>query len=559
MNWRYPFLFGFLTLLFLIIIIRLFYWQIAKAEMLSTLATSQYTAIKEISGIRGEIKTSDGFPIASNKVTYLMYANPNEIRNLDGTLNKISEFVNINKASVSARIKPELVWVPIQDKIDNKTKSDIEKLNLSGIGFEQNFSRYYPEASMAANLLGFVGKSTDGGDKGYFGLEGYYDRLLKGKEIVLSYIHDALGNPILSRKLASLDKSTGNNIHLSIDRTIQFLIEEKLKKAIEKYGASEGSIGIIEPQTGNIIAMSTYPSFDPENYYLFDDYLYSNSFISKTYEPGSTLKPIIMASALDSAVVKPDTRCPICDKPVMVSGYELHTWNDKYYAYSNMIDVIKHSDNTGMAYVALELGRDRIIKYLNKFGIGKLTDIDLQGEALARLKPNNAWYDVDLATTGFGQGISVTPIGLLSAFTAIANKGVIMQPRVVMAIEDTNGKIVKVPAKIKDTPISEKTAKIVTEMLVNAVENGEAKWTRLKGYRIAGKTGTASIPVAGHYDPDNTIVSFIGFAPADNPKFVMLVILDKPTTSIYAAETAAPVFFDIAKDLLVYYNIPPSE
>lgn len=432
-------------------------------------------------------------------------------------------------------------------------------MNLPGIGFEQYFTRFYPEASMAASLVGFVGKNDDGKDKGYFGLEGYYDRLLRGKEGYSVEIHDALGDPILSKRNTVSNGVDGSSIILSLDRSVQFLAEEKIKRAIEKYGAMGASIGIMEPQTGNIIAMASFPSFDPEHYQEYDDSLYKNYFIANTYEPGSTLKPMIMAAALDSKTVSPQTKCPICQGPVLVSGYELHTWNDKYYKDTNMIDVIKHSDNTGMAFVALKLGADKIISYLDKFGIGRLTDIDLQGESFAKLKQRSNWYDVDLATTGFGQGISVTPIELLNAFSAIANKGVMMQPHIVNAIESPTGEIVKIPAKIREKPISEKTAKIMTEMLVNAVEKGEASWARIKGYRIAGKTGTASIPVAGHYDPTNTIVSFIGFAPADDPKFAMLVILDRPTTSIYAAETAAPVFFDIAKDLLSYYGIPPSE
>jgi cell division protein FtsI/penicillin-binding protein 2 len=351
----------------------------------------------------------------------------------------------------------------------------------------------------------------------------------------------------------------GSNLALSLDRSVQFLAEQKLKDAIVRYGALGGMVGIMDPKTGGIVAMASFPSFSPQKYWEYDESLYTNPFITNTYEPGSTIKPIIMASALDSGLITPQTKCNICGGPVAVSGYDLHTWNDKYYKDTNMIEVIQHSDNTGMVFVALRLGVDKMISYLTRFGIGELTDIDLQGEIAPTLKPRSAWYDVDLATTGFGQGISVTPIELLTAFSAVANEGKIMQPHVVKAFENSNGKTLQIPIKVKGSPISAKTAKVMTEILVNAVEKGEAQWTKLKGYRIAGKTGTASIPVAGHYDPKNTITSFIGFAPAEKPKFVMLVILDKPRASVYAAETAAPIFFDIAKELLSYYGIPPSE
>jgi cell division protein FtsI/penicillin-binding protein 2 len=242
---------------------------------------------------------------------------------------------------------------------------------------------------------------------------------------------------------------------------------------------------------------------------------------------------------------------------VSVGGYSLETWDNKYFPNTNMIDVIQHSDNTGMVFVAQKLGVDRMINYLGKFGIGDNTGIDLQGEVSVELKPSNEWYAVDLATTGFGQGISVTPIELLDATAAIANDGVRMEPQVVGAVQDAQGNMVKIQPKVLDTPISVGTAKVMTEIMVNAVNKGEASWARLKGYSIAGKTGTASIPVSGHYDPTQTIASFVGFAPSDNPKFVVLVILNRPTASIYGADTAAPIFFDITKSLLSYYGIPP--
>ena len=559
MKWRYPFVFITLVLLFVGVIARLFYWQVVKAEMLSELAKSQYNGIVRILPRRGEIKTSDGFPIVANKVSYLLFVNPTEVKDKNKTIEVLSSLLDISIASVSSQLIPGRLWVSIKSGITALKKEEIEKINLPGVGFEENYSRFYPEASIAAHLVGFVGKNESGQDKGYVGLEGFYDRLLKGKEGYVVELHDAQGRPILSKRTDRPGMSDGGSLSLSIDRSVQFLAEQKLKDGIEKYGALGGMVGIMDPATGDIIAMASFPSFAPSKYSEYDESLYSNPFITNTYEPGSTIKPIVMASALDAGLITPQTKCNICGGPITVSDYDLHTWNDKYYKDTNMIEVIQHSDNMGMVFVALKLGVDRMISYLSRFGIGELTDIDLQGETAPSFKLRNAWYDVDLATTGFGQGISVTPIELLTAFSGLANEGKIMQPRVVRAFENSNGEVLKIPTKVKRTPISEKTAKIMTQILVNAVEKGEAQWTKLKGYRIAGKTGTASIPVAGHYDPTNTIVSFIGFAPAEKPKFVMLVILNKPTSSIYAAETAAPLFFDIARDLLSYYGIPPAQ
>ncbi len=559
MKWRYPFVFISLILLFVCVIARLFYWQVVKAEMLSEWAQSQYKGIVRILPKRGEIKTSDGFPIVTNRISYLLFLNPTEVKDKEKTVNILSSLLDLSVASVSSKFQPDRLWVSVKTGIEAWKKAEIEKINLPGVGFEEQFTRFYPEASIAAHLVGFVGQNESGPDKGAVGLEGYYDRLLKGKEGYAVELHDALGRPILSKRIDRARGSDGGSLSLSIDRSVQFLAEQKLKDGIEKYNALGGMVGIMDPATGDIIAMASFPSFSPQQYWKYDESLYKNPFITNTYEPGSTLKPIVMASALDAGLITPQTKCTICGGPITIGDYNLHTWNDKYYKNTNMIEVIQHSDNTGMVFVARKLGVDKMISYLTRFGIGKLTDIDLQGETASSLKVRNAWYEVDLATTGFGQGISVTPIELLTAFSALANEGKIMQPRVVKAFENSNGEVLKVPVKIKGTPISAKTAKVMTEILVNAVEKGEASWTKLKGYRVAGKTGTASIPVAGHYDPTNTITSFIGYAPAQKPKFVMLIILNKPTVSIYAAETAAPLFFDIARDLLTYYGISPSE
>jgi cell division protein FtsI/penicillin-binding protein 2 len=559
MRWRYLSVFVSLVLLFVLVIGRLFYWQVVKAEMLSELAKSQYGYLRKITPKRGEIKTSDGFPIVANKVSYLLFINPTEIKDKNQTIQTLSSLLDITKASISAQLLPDRFWVPIKSGITAQEKDKIEKIQIPGVGFEEHYTRFYPEASAAAHLVGFVGKDEEGQDKGYVGLEGFYDRLLKGKEGYSIELKDALGRPIIAKRTSMTNGLDGGSLSLSLDRSVQFLVEQKLKDGIERYGAAGGMIGVMDPQTGNIIAMTSSPSFSQAKYWEYDESLYKNPFITSTYEPGSVLKPIVMASALDAGLITPQTKCDICAGPVSVSGYDLHTWNDKYYKDTNMVEVIQHSDNTGMVFVALKLGVDKMISYLTKFGIGKLTDIDLQGEIAPSLKARSAWYDVDLATTGFGQGISVTPIELLTAFSALANEGKVMKPRVVTAFENSNGEVFKMSTKVVSQPISSKTAKIMSEILVNAVEKGEAQWTRLKGYRIAGKTGTASIPVKGHYDSSSTIVSFIGFAPVDKPKFAMLVILEKPTSSIYAAETAAPVFFDITRDLLNYYSIAPSE
>lgn len=558
MAWRYKFAFLVLNFLFLVVVVRLFYWQIVRAADLSSLAQEQYGNVVKIQPKRGDIKTSDQFPIAGSKLSYLVFANPKEVKNKGELSATLSVNLDIDQASISSALSQDKFWVPITSNVEAEVKDKLDKLRLTGVGFEESYQRDYPEASLAATLLGFVGKDEDGDPKGYFGLEGYYDRLLRGKEGSAIQIKDALGQPILARVHEGGEEINGSTLVLSINREIQFMVENKLKAAIDKFQADSGMVAIMDPKTGKIISMASFPSFDPANYQDYSSNLFVSPFISDLYEPGSTMKPLVMASAIDAGLLKPDSRCPRCAGPVSVGGYDIHTWNDHYYGSPTMTDVIIHSDNTGMVYVAQTLGLDRMLSYLSKFGIDSPTGIDLQGEASGTLKPKKDWYAVDLATAGFGQGISITPVQLLQSFSALANNGVMMQPQVVSQVLSPEGKEVDVRSKIVSKPVSEATSKIMTEILVQAVNKGEAQFARVKGYRIAGKTGTASIPVAGHYDPNQTIASFIGYAPADNPKFLMLVVFNRPKASIYGAETAAPVFFDIARDLLTYYQIPPT-
>lgn len=537
----------------------MFYWQVVRAQELAALGQAQYGKQITLTAERGEIKTSDGFPIAANKLSYLVYANPKVIKDKENIAKQLAPHLSEEEATISALLSADKFWISLKPRVDNKTKEAIERLKLPGVGFEEHAIRYYPEASMAAKLLGFVGKDDEGRAKGYFGLEGYYDRQLRGKDGLATVINDATGKPILAKMNRGSGKVDGRSITLNIDRTVQYLLDRDLKEGIYQYGAAGGMAAIIDPKTGGVLAMSSFPTFDPRNYQDYTDNEYKNPFITDTYEPGSTFKPLIMSAAIDAGLVTPETKCTICGGPVEIGGYEIKTWNDKYDPNSTMTDVILHSDNTGMVYTGRLLGLDRMLSYLNKFGIGEMTSIDLQGEETPTMRPRDEWYPIDLATATFGQGITVTPIELLTAFTAIANQGKRMEPHIVKSIETAEGDVIEIQPKVLSKPISPKTATVMTEMMVTAVDKGESKWAKPKGYRIAGKTGTAQIPVAGHYDADKTIASFVGFAPADDPKFLMIVIIDRPSTSIYGSETAAPLFFKVAKNLLAYYNIPPTE
>lgn len=543
--------------LFAATILKLFFWQVVEAKGLAQLERDQSSQSLVSTARRGDILFKDKFPLATNKVSYLLYANPKQVDNVSKYVNELSPILSVDPASLSASLSQDLFWVRLKSRLDAEKKEEIDALKLNALGTTVQTQRYYPEASIAAHLVGFVGKNTDGIDTGYFGLEGYYNGQLQGRPGRIYIVKDALGNPILT-DVREEKKIDGRNLVLSVDRTIQFIIDRELKKAIEKYNAEGGSVILMNPNTGKILGMASYPKFDPEKYYEYDGDLYRSPLVSSLYEPGSTFKVLVMGAAIDKGLVTPDTRCDICGGAVQIGEYKIQTWDNKYFPNTSMTDVIEHSDNTGMVFVGRKLGVDGISEYLKKYGFGELTNIDLQGEISGSLRPKSTWGEIDLATSSFGQGISVTPIQLLSAVSSIANGGNLMKPSLVSSIITEDGREIEIKPEVRRRTLSEKTAKLVTWMMVAAVEKGEAKWTKIPNFSVAGKTGTAQVPINGHYDPNQTIASFVGFFPAEKPQIAMLTLLNKPKTSIYGADTAAPLFFTIARDLIQYYNIQPS-
>src|SRR5579885_1226873 len=474
MTWRYRVTLFFFVILFFLILARLFYWQTVRAQELAALGQAQYGSEITLNPQRGQIMTSDGFAVAANKLSYRVFANPKEVKDVQNEANTLSPVLKEDSATISALLSLNKYWVSLAPSVDQNTKNKISSLHLPGVGFEDEYNRFYPEASMAANLLGFVGKDENGNDKGYFGLEGYYDRQLRGKTGIAVEIHDALGQPILAKMNDTTQEVDGRNLILHIDRTVQYLLDEEIKNGVQKYGAKSGEAAIMDPKTGAILAMSQYPSFDPRDYQKYSESSYLNTFITDTYEPGSTFKPLIMSAALNEGLLQPDTKCTICSGPVPIGGYEIHTWNDQYFPNTTMTDVIVHSDNTGMVFVGQKLGQDRMMDYLQKFGIGDLTGIDLQGEEAPGLRPKDQWYPIDVATASFGQGIDVTPIELLDAFSVIANGGKRMEPHVVAAVQTPDGQTIQIPPKEIDQPVSATTAQVMTQILVDAVNKGEA-------------------------------------------------------------------------------------
>jgi cell division protein FtsI/penicillin-binding protein 2 len=568
-----------------VIIGRLFYWQVVNHEDFLVRAKTQVEDTVQIGAKRGKILAADGSALASNQRSYLVYAILPEVKKLKARNETFDKFVErlteeiagplvrekfIGKKDVSSSERdaarkeiestiafqlrlPKLIWVPIAKKISEDTKKKIEDLNIKGVGFEEDSKRFYPEGDLAANLLGFVGKDDAGNDKGYFGLEGYYNSKLSGRPGTLIQEVDALGRPILAASPEGLGALDGSDLLTTIDRTTQYILDKKLEEGVARFGAKSGAAIVLDTKTSALLAISSFPSFNLLDPTGSPSKNYKNLGISEVYEPGSTYKSVTFASALDSGAVNTDTKCP-CKGPIHASGYEVQTVDDKYHPNSTITDILQHSDNVGAAFAARKMGADTFLNYIKNFGFGAVTNVDLQGEEVGIVKERKNWGEIELVTAAFGQGLSATPLQMVNAIAAIANDGELMKPHVVQKIIGPKGEIEFKPKKVRQV-IKSSTAKIMKQLLLAAVEGGEAKDLIPHGYRVGGKTGTAQVPIAGHYST-KTVATFVGFGPVEEPRFAMIVVLFEPSASIWASETAEPLFFEIVKELYPYWGIP---
>jgi len=408
---------------------------------------------------------------------------------------------------------------------------------------------------MAAQVLGFVNRDGEG----QYGLEGYFDKELGGKAGFLESEQDTFGRQIALGKREEVNPENGLDLVVTLDRAVQYYVDKAVKESVEKHQAERATAIVMEPQTGKIVAMSSYPTFNPNNYNTEDIANFTNSNISQVYEPGSVFKVITMAAGIDAGLVAPSTTYTDIGE-VQVDDRTIKNSDLKAHGQQTMTQVLEASLNTGAVFVVQKLGKYLFNKYLGQFGFTHLTGIDLKGEVDAQIKDVRQVRDVDLATMAFGQGIAVTPIQMLAAVGAIANDGRLMKPHIVDRILYPSG-AVSIDPVVEGQAISSQTAQLVSAMMVSVVENGHGQKAGVPGYWIAGKTGTAQIPSpnGGYLDGfGNTIGTFVGFGPVENPRFVMLTRVDKPKDVQFAESSAAPLFGQIAKFLLDYWRIPPT-
>ena len=421
---------------------------------------------------------------------------------------------------------------------------------LQGLALNAHPQRDYPEQALASNLIGFV--SFEG--RGYFGVEEKYNSLLAGNAVQVWVPTDP------NRAVEIPDVPSGTTLVLTIHRQLQSSVERILDESLDEYGALHGTIVVIDPHNGDILALASSPRMNLNDFTNYGA-IYSNASefdraVSMPYEPGSVLKVLTMAAALDSGTVVPST--PFLDTgSIQAGGAVIRNWNDEAWGQQDMVGCMQHSLNVCLAWVAESMGADTFYRYMTRFGFGHVTGVDLAGEAAGRLKvPGDTdWYPVDLATNAFGQGISVTPMQMLMAVSSVANDGRMVVPHVLDAMV-RDGRQYSVPAQYAGSPISAETAHTLTAMLAVSLEN-ESSIALIPGYRVAGKTGTAQIPGPYGYEIGATNASFIGWGPVDDPRFMIYVWLERPSTSIWGSETAAPTFSKVAKETILMLNIAP--
>lgn len=496
---------------------------------------------------RGELYDRNGMLLATNAIDYEIGVSPQLVYDLDGTAQDLSEAMGIPAEDLLATISEPVPYVQLVRPAPASMGQAVLNLNLDGVVVTPIPRRYYPHQSLAAHMLGFVALDN----VGYYGIEGYYDEVLRGKVEV----EDQSRIPF--EATGGEGWRSGSDLYLTIDSEIQNLAETTLTQALADTGAESGSILVMDPQTGEILAMASLPTFDPNNFAQASGAVFQNPAINQQFEPGSIVKVLTMAIALENGVVAPDST--YMDNGVIeVGGTEIYNWDRAAYGLTTMTDLLAKSLNVGAATLSLDLGPTRFYNGLEGFGLGEQSGIDLQGEIGGRLKqPGNAdWFESDLATNAFGQGIAVTPLQLITAVAAVANDGLLMQPHMVAQRIDPDGTVTRYEPTVIGRAVSPTTARELTDMLENALRR-ETSPGLVPGYSIAGKTGTAQIPIPAGYDPDKTIATFVGYGPVADPQFIVLIKLDKPTSSIWGSQTAAPVFAQMVSRLVVLMEIPP--
>lgn len=568
-NFRLSFLRNTVAFFLLLITIKLFFLQVIDYEMYAKAAENRHNIYLDLLPRRGQIyfqnlkNPEEITPAALNKDIYIVFVDPKIVKDSKQDVKNLAQILaqklEINEQDILTKITKERSrYEVIKKRVSSDIVDELKLENLGGVYFDNEPSRFYPEKNLASQTLGYLGYNKKDLPQGYYGLEGYLNELLSGTSGYLSTEKSAGGGWITLLPRNKKSAVDGADVVLTIDRTLEYVACEALKNGVAKLQAKGGTVIIMNPKDGAVLALCNEPNFDPNNYSLVTDLnLFNNDSIFTPYEPGSVFKVITMAGALDAGKVTPDTT--FVDTGMLRIGPDtIRNAGNKSYGLQNMTGVLRDSINTGAVFAAEKLGLEKFKKYVQDFGFGVLTGLELDEEVPGNINSLNNKKPIYLATASFGQGLTTTPIQLISSYAAVANKGLLYKPYVVSEVRYSDGHKEKTKPRLVKQVISERTARILSAMMVVVVEEGHGKAAGVKGYHIAGKTGTAQIPSPdGKYSESATNQTFIGFGPVDDPQFVMLVKYVEPQVN-YAESSAVPTFGEIAKFLVQYLEIPPT-
>lgn len=548
------------TVIFTALILRLAYVQLWIGQDLANKAEDSWRRQIEFAPKRGEIQDRNGITLTYSMSTPTIVAIPVQIQDPQSTAAKLAEVLQGNADDIYKQITKKTSQVDIKPsgrKITIEKAQEVRNLHLPGVVVAEDNKRYYPFGSLAAHILGFAGI-----DKGLTGIEAKYDSQLTGIPGNISYMTDAAGRPLKGTTDKYTSPKDGLNVKLTIDSHLQSVMERELDQAMVQYQAQNVVAIMMDPNNGEILAMGSRPTYEPGNYKNFPAETYNRNLpIWKTYEPGSTFKIITLAAALEEKKIDLKNE-PFYDPGfIEVGGARLRCWKRGGHGSETMLQVVQNSCNPGFVVMGQRLGKEKLFDYISKFGFGKKTGIDLGGEENGIMFKPSQVGPVELATTAFGQGVSVTPIQQITAVSAAINGGKLFKPYVAKSFSNPDtGEVVNVaqPELVRNV-ISEGTSKQVREALESVVALGTGRNAFIDGYRVGGKTGTAQKVINGRYSPDEHIVSFIGFAPADNPKIVIYAAVDDPKGIQFGGLIAAPLVKNMMADALRYMKVEPNK
>lgn len=537
-----------------ILVFRLFSFQFplesGVQSYLNNLRDSGYSRTLQLAAARGGVYDRHGETMAVNTLEYRIGVSPSLVSDPRETATRIATILNISELTLFENLNSDAAWVLVSPNVSAVQAGDLRALRLDEITFEPVPRRSYPQGPVAAQVIGFVG----GDLRGYYGVEGHYNGQLAGQVRTRQVSNIPFEVPLID-----FESSRGSDVVLTIDRDVQFIVESELITAIDTYDASSGTIIVMNPRNGDILAMASYPSFDPNTYYtVADERFLSNPAIGQQFEPGSIFKVLTVAAGLETNAITPDFTYNDQGRLTGVCE-QVRNWDQGAHGVVDVTQILVQSLNVGTSTIATEMGATAFYSMMDKFGIGRLTGIDLEGEQAGQMPvPGDPlWSENNLCNNSFGQAVAVTPLQMLTAVNAIANGGLMMQPRVVHQLIDNNEVIAARTANL-GRPISAETAAIVSEMMTAVVSDGLDGAASVAGYAIAGKTGTAEIPTPIGYEQGTSIASFVGFLPADDPQVSILIKLDRPN-EYWGSYTAAPTFRRLAERLVILLEIPTDD